>query len=76
MSREQMRNIEIFKVGGGCVDEFGLNRQQSKTEHLGRRSSEVGPAQKPLTKAEQVAKLMKEAQRKAERRTRKAHKRA
>ena len=76
MSRDQTRNIETFKVGGGRVDEFGLNRQQRETAQLQRRSSEEGPAPKRLTKAEQVAQVLKQAQRKAERRKRKAHKTA
>ena len=76
MAKEQTRNIETFKVGGSRVDEFGLNRQQRETEQLRRRSIEASPEQQPLTKAEQVAQLMKEAHRKAERRKRKAHKTA
>ena len=76
MSRDQTRNIETFKVGGGRVDEFGLNRQQRETKQFQHRSSKAAVADKPLTKAEQVAQVLKEAQRKAERRKRKAHKTA
>jgi hypothetical protein len=78
MLKGQARNIEIFKVGAGRVDEFGINRQQNETAPLQRRASEQGVARTSLStslsRAEEVADLMREAIRKAERRKRKAHK--
>ena len=67
MSREQTRNIETFKVGAARVNQFERNRQQSETKQFPRCSNKA-VADKPLTKAEQVAKLMRNAHRRAERR--------
>lgn len=72
MKKGQARNIEIFKVGAGRIDEFGVRRQQRETRQTQPRTSERHLAQTFLTRAEEVANMKQEAQLKAERRKRKA----
>jgi hypothetical protein len=73
MSRDQTRNIETFKIGGTRVNEFEFHQHQGEmSERFGRRSRDAESEGKPLTKAEQVAELMKQARQKAKRRKKKA----
>jgi hypothetical protein len=59
--RDQTRNIETFKVGAGTrVNEFDFRKHQGEMhEHHTTEHEQVFT--KPETKADRVAKLMKQA---------------
>jgi hypothetical protein len=72
MSRDQTRNIETFKIGGTHMNEFEFHQHQGEmAERFGRQSRGADSERKPLTKAEQVQKLMEQAHKKAQRRKKK-----
>ncbi len=70
MGREQMRNLEISKIGASQVNEFEYQKHQgemSEQEHPGKQGGGV----KRLTKAEQVAQVMAAAHKKVEKKRKK-----
>ena len=70
MGREQMRNLEISKIGATQVNEFEYQKHQgemSEQEHPGKQGGGV----KRLTKAEQVAQVMAAAHKKVEKKRKK-----
>jgi hypothetical protein len=72
-SRDQMRNLEIFKVGADAVNEFEYQKNQGElTEqqehHLEHQNSPSGPA----TEAERIEQVIADAHAKVEKRKRKA----
>ncbi len=72
MGREQMRNLDVAKVGAGNpVNEFEYQKHQgeiTEQEHPGKQGGEA----KRLTKAEQVAQVMAAAHKKVEKKRKKA----
>ncbi len=67
MGREQMRNLEVFKIGGTQVNEFEYQKKQGEmTEQLERHPDEIATASKRQTQAERVKQVMAEAHRKVE----------
>jgi hypothetical protein len=71
MGREQMRNLDVAKVGAGnTVNEFEYQKHQgeiTEQEHPGKQ----GGGAKKLTKAEQVASVMAAAHKKVEKKRKK-----
>jgi len=72
-SRDQMRNVEIFKVGADSVNEFEYQKNQGElTEqqehHLEQQDSPSGPG----TEAERIEQVIADAHAKVEERKRKA----
>ena len=70
MGREQMRNLEISKIGNSQVNEFEYQKHQgemSEQEHPGKQGGGV----KRPTKAEQVAQVMAAAHKKVEKKRKK-----
>ena len=70
MGREQMRNLEISKIGATQVNEFEYQKHQgelTEQEHAGQQKG----GGKRLTKAEQVALVTAAAHRKVEKRRKK-----
>jgi len=70
MGREQMRNLEVTKIGASQVNEFEYQKHQgemSEQEHPGKQ----GGAVKRPTKAEQVAQVMAAAHKKVEKKRKK-----
>ena len=71
MGREQMRNLDVAKVGAGnTVNEFEYQK------HQGEMTEQEHPGQQPgggkrLTKAEQVAQVMAAAHKKVEKKRKK-----
>jgi hypothetical protein len=73
MGREQMRNLEISKIGATQVNEFEYQKhhgEMTDQEH----PDEQGGGGKRLTKAEQVAQVMAAAHKKVEKRRKKGKK--
>jgi len=70
MGREQMRNLEISKIGAQQVNEFEYQKHQgeiSEQEHPGQQ----GSGDKRLTQAECVAQVIAAAHRKVEKKRKK-----
>ena len=70
MGREQMRNLEISKIGANQVNEFEYQKHQgeiSEQEHPGQQ----GSGAKRLTQAERVAQVIAAAHRKVEKKRKK-----
>jgi hypothetical protein len=71
MGREQMRNLDVAKVGAGnTVNEFEYQKHQgemTEQEHAGKQSG----GGKRKTKAEQVAEVMAAAHKKVEKKRKK-----
>ena len=70
MGREQMRNLEVSKIGATQVNEFEYQKHQgelTEQEHTGQQKG----SSKRLTKAEQVAQVMAAAHKKVEERRKK-----
>lgn len=74
MGREQMRNLEISKIGGASqVNEFEYQKHQgemSEQEHPGQQ----GSGEKRLTQAERVKQVMAAAHKKVEKKRKKEKK--
>jgi hypothetical protein len=72
MGREQMRNLDVAKVGAGnSVNEFEYQKHQgeiTEQEHGGQQ----GTSGKRLTQAERVAQVMAAAHKKVEKKRKKA----
>jgi hypothetical protein len=70
MGREQMRNLEISKIGATQVNEFEYQKHQgeiTEQEHAGKQ----GGGSKRLTQAERVAQVTAAAHKKVEKRRKK-----
>jgi hypothetical protein len=70
MGREQMRNLEISRIGATQVNEFEYQKHQgemTEQEHPGQQ----GSGGKRLTQAERVAQVMAAAHRKVEKKRKK-----
>ena len=70
MGREQMRNLEISKIGASQVNEFEYQKHQgemSEQEHPGQQ----GSGGKRLTQAERVAQVIAAAHKKVEKKRKK-----
>ena len=67
MGREQMRNLEVFKIGGTQVNEFEYQKRQGEmTEQLDRHPDEQAASSKRPTQAERVKQIMAAAHEKVE----------
>lgn len=72
MGREQMRNLETFKIGSGQVNEFEYQRNQGQlTEQLEQHADEQDHNSKRVTKAERVKQVMADAHKRVEKRKKK-----
>lgn len=72
MGREQMRNLDVAKVGAGnTVNEFEYQKHQGEMTEQEHPDAQGGGT-KRLTKAEQVAQVMAAAHKKVEKRRKKA----
>ncbi len=73
MARDQMRNLETFKIGSSQVNEFEYqkNRGQMAEQHE-QHADEAAKTGKPLTKAERVKQIMEAAHKKVEKRRKKS----
>ena len=70
MGREQMRNLEIARIGATQVNEFEYQKQHgqmTEQEHAGQQ----GEGGKRLTQAERVARITEAAHKKVEKRRKK-----
>jgi hypothetical protein len=70
MGREQMRNLEISKIGASQVNEFEYQKHQgemSEQEHPGQQ----GSGGQRLTQAERVAQVIAAAHKKVEKKRKK-----
>jgi hypothetical protein len=70
MGREQMRNLEISKIGATQVNEFEYQKHQgemTEQEHAGQQ----GRGGQRLTQAERVAQITAAAHRKVEKKRKK-----
>jgi hypothetical protein len=70
MGREQMRNLEISKIGAHQVNEFEYQKHQGEMTEEEHHDEQRGGT-KRLTKAEQVAQVMAAAHKKVEKRKKK-----
>jgi hypothetical protein len=71
MGREQMRNLETFKIGGNQVNEFEYQKNQGQLTEQHEQHTGEGETSKPLTKAERVKQVMADAHKKVEKRKKK-----
>lgn len=71
MGREQMRNLETFKIGSGQVNEFEYQKNQGQMSEQLEQHPDEGAPSKRMTKAEQVKQIMAEAHKKVEKRKKK-----
>lgn len=67
MGREQMRNLEVSKIGATQVNEFEYQKHQGELTEQEHAGQQKGGA-KRLTKAEQVAQVTAAAHQKVEKR--------
>ncbi|HVQ36373.1 MAG TPA: hypothetical protein VMS31_02505 [Pyrinomonadaceae bacterium] len=71
MGREQMRNLDVAKVGAGnAVNEFEYQKHQGEMTEQDHPGQQTG-GDKRLTKAEQVAQVMAAAHKKVEKKRKK-----
>jgi hypothetical protein len=71
VGREQMRNLETFKVGANEVNEFEYQQHQGElTEQLEHHGDQQNQDTPPLTEAERVEQIMADAHEKVEERKR------
>ena len=72
MARDTTRNIETFKTGGTQVNEFEFHKHQGEmTDKASRTGHGAETDAKPLTRAEQIAKVTEQAHQKVQRRKKK-----
>jgi hypothetical protein len=72
MGREQMRNLETFKIGGSQVNEFEYQKHQGEmTEQLDQHPDAIIKGPRRPTQAERVKQIMAEAHRKVEKKRKK-----
>lgn len=70
MGREQMRNLEISKIGATQVNEFEYQKHQGEITEQEHPDEQGGGTKRP-TRAEQVAQVMAAAHKKVEKRRKK-----
>lgn len=70
MGREQMRNLEVSKIGGTQVNEFEYQKHQGEMTEQEHPHEQGGGTKRP-TKAEHVAQVMAAAHRKVEKKRKK-----
>lgn len=71
MGRDQMRNLETFKVGANEVNEFEYQQHQGElTEQLEHHGDQQNQDTPQITEAERVEQIMAEAHEKVEERKR------
>ncbi len=73
MGREQMRNLEVSKIGGTQVNEFEYQKHQGEMTEQEHPHEQGGGTKRP-TKAEQVAQVMAAAHKKVEKKRKKEKK--
>ncbi|HET6892628.1 MAG TPA: hypothetical protein VFH31_16100 [Pyrinomonadaceae bacterium] len=72
MSKDQMRNIETFKIGSSQVNEFEYQKNRGQlTEQLEHHLDESAKSGRPMTQAERVKSIMAAAHKKVEKRRKK-----
>ena len=72
MGREQMRNLETFKIGGSQVNEFEYQKHQGEiTEQLDQHPDAIARGPRRPTQAERVKQIMAEAHKKVEKKRKK-----
>ena len=71
MGREQMRNLETFKIGGTQVNEFEYQKNQGQLTEQHEQHTGEPDSSKPLTQAERVKQVMADAHKKVEKRKKK-----
>ena len=71
MGREQMRNLETFKVGTNAVNEFEYQQNQGElTEQLEHQRDQQNSPPETTTESERIEKIMADAHEKVEERKR------
>jgi hypothetical protein len=71
-SRDQVRNLEIFKVGADAVNEFEYSKNQGElTEQQEHHLEQPESASAPTTEAERIEQVIADAHAKVEERKRK-----
>ena len=71
-SRDQVRNLEIFKVGADAVNEFEYSKNQGElTEQQEHHLEQPDSASGPATEAERIEQVIADAHAKVEERKRK-----
>ena len=71
-SRDQMRNLEIFKVGADAVNEFEYQKNQGElTEQREHHLEQQDSSSRPATEAERIEQVIADAHAKVEERKRK-----
>jgi hypothetical protein len=71
MGREQMRNLDVAKVGAGnTVNEFEYQKHQGEITEQ-EHAQQQGRAAKPMTQAERVAQVTAAAHKKVEKKRKK-----
>ncbi len=72
MARDQMRNLETFKIGSSQVNEFEYQKNRGQmSEHFEQHGDEAAKGAKPMTQAERVKQIMEAAHKKVEKRRKK-----
>lgn len=72
-SRDQMRNLEIFRVGTDAVNEFEYQKNQGElTEQREHHLEQQDSPSSPQTEAERIEQVIADAHAKVEKRKRKA----
>lgn len=71
MGREQMRNLETFKIGSGQVNEFEYQKNQGQLTEQSEQHPDQQSTGSQVTKAERVKQVMAEAHKKVEKRKKK-----
>ncbi|MFN2492623.1 MAG: hypothetical protein ABR501_07060 [Pyrinomonadaceae bacterium] len=74
MGREQMRNLEVTKIGGaGQINEFEYQKHQGELTEQEHGREQAGGSKRP-SKAEHVAQVMAAAHKKVEKKRKKEKK--
>ena len=71
MARDQMRNIETFKIGSSQVNEFEYQKKRGQLTEQHEHHAEGATGAKPMTQAERVKAIMAAAHKKVEKRRKK-----
>src|ERR1044071_8981750 len=71
MGREQMRNLEVERVGNATVNEFEYHKHQGELTEQEHSQQGGRPGGRKLSRAEQVAQITEAAHRKVEKRKKK-----
>lgn len=71
MGREQMRNLDTSRIGGGQVNEFEYQKNQGELTEQLEQHPLGGKTATPLTQAERVKQIMAAAHKKVEKKKKK-----